>query len=405
MRTRTPRLVAISLAAAATLLAPSTPADAVRNGVPAADPWVSPSSALVVTGQGYGHGRGMSQWGAVNAAIKGANYRTILAFYYPGTTIATVKTMLRVKITGDTDNNTTVKATSGLTVRDLGNGRTYRLRTARTPKAWRMKNVKGKTRVYYRTGSWHLYRTGGRAALKGAGEFRSKSGPLTLKMASGNKRYRGALRFVASDTVNVVGLEKYLRGVVPAEMPAGWRPAALQAQAVAARSYALRKRADSAKSASQICDTSSCQVYGGYDAEDPRTTAAVAATAGQYLSYGGRPALTEFSSSSGGWTAAGDLPYQVAKQDIYSTPDNDPYVPWADANDPPVTIDTAKLAKRYPAIGTLKQLRIATRTGVGDWGGRVESITLDGTGEDRTISGDDFRALFGLRSTFFKFGT
>jgi SpoIID/LytB domain protein len=402
MRTRTPALAA--LCAAAIVVAPAVPAaDAATKGVPAADPWVSPSSALVVTGQGYGHGRGMSQWGAVNAAIGGADYKTIVQFYYPHTTFSTITTSMRVKITADTDNNTTVKAMKGLRVRDLGNGKTYRLHTTRTPKAWRLKTVRGKTRLYYRTAAWHLYRTGGRVALKGAGEFRSTTGPMTLKMSSGNHRYRGALRFVGSDTVNVLGLEKYLRGVVPAEMPASWRPAALQAQAVAARTYALRKRAD-ASGPYQICDTSACQVYKGYDAEDSRTTAAIAATSGQYLTYGGKPALTEFSSSSGGWTSSGGVAYLPSQKDIYSVTDNDPYVPWADPGEAPVTVSTARLEQRYPSIGTLNRLRIATREGSGDWGGRVVTITLDGDKSDIDISGDTFRSIYGLRSTFFKFG-
>lgn len=402
MRTRTPALA--TLAAAAIVVAPAVPATAATTGVPAADPWVGPSSSLVVTGQGYGHGRGMSQWGAVNAAIQGKDYKTILQFYYPHTTFSTITTTIRVRISADTDNNTTVKPTKGLRLRDLGNGKSYRLPTAKSPKAWRLKNVSGRTRVYYRTGTWHLYRTGGRVALKGDGEFRA-SGPITLKMSSGNHRYRGGLRFAGSDTVNVLSLEKYLRGVVPAEMPASWRSAALQAQAVAARTYALRKRADASSGTYQICDTSACQVYGGYDVEDSRTSAAVAATAGQFLAYGGKPALTEFSSSSGGWTSSGGVAYLPAQQDIYSVADNDPYVPWADpGEDPPVTVDTGVLAKRYPAIGTLVRLRVATREGVGDWGGRVETITLDGTKADLEISGNTFRSIYGLRSTFFKFG-
>jgi stage II sporulation protein D len=399
MLTRTPQIVT-ALVAGAIVFAPAMPAaDARSNGVPAADPWVNPSTSLVVTGQGFGHGRGMSQWGAVNAAIAGNDYKTILKFYYPGTAFSTVSTGIRVLISADTDNNTTVKAAKGLRLVDLGNGKSYRLHTTRTPRAWRMKTVKGRTRVFYRTVKWHLYRTGGRVALKGTGQFKG-TGPLTLKLSSGNRQYRGALRFVNSDTVNVLNMEKYLKGVVPAEMPASWRPAALQAQSVAARTYALRKQADNVSRYYQICDTTACQVYRGFDAEDARTNDAVSATAGQVLLYGGKPALTEFSSSSGGWTSSGDVPYLPAQQDIYEVADNDPYVPWT----PTVTINTAALAKKYPAIGTLNRLRIATREGVGDWGGRVETIMLDGTTQDLEISGDAFRSLYALRSTFFKFG-
>ncbi|WP_183407844.1 SpoIID/LytB domain-containing protein [Nocardioides marmoriginsengisoli] len=395
MRTR----IVLVLTAFAVTFAGLPAADARGRGVPASDPPVNPSASLLVTGEGYGHGRGMSQWGAVNAAIQGKDYKTILKFYYPGTAFASVSARLRVLITGDRDNNTTVKAAKGLSVYDFGSRKAYRL-TKATARAWQLRTVQGKTRVYYRTAKWHLYRTGGRVALKGIGEFRSSTGILVLRLPSGDRKYRGALRFAGSDTVNVLSLENYLKGVVPAEMPAGWRPQALQAQAVAARSYALNKRDRFLSRYYQICDTTACQVYKGVGVEDSRTNQAVAATAGQVLTYGGKPAFTEFSASSGGWTSAGDVPYLKAQQDIYSVADNDPYVPWS----PEVRINTATLAKKYPQIGTLKKLQITTREGLGDWGGRVQTILLDGTAKDLVISGDDFRSLYGLRSTLFKFG-
>lgn len=393
MRTR----IALVLTATAALLAGGLqPADAR-----AADAPVSHSTSLVVTGQGNGHGRGMSQWGAVNAAIAGKDYKTILEFYYPHTAFSTASATLRVLVTADTDNNTTITGIKGLRVVDLGNHKTYKLKTTKIPRAWRLKNVAGKTRLYYLTKAWHLYRTGGRIALKGAGEFRSTTGPMTLKLPSGNRTYRGALRFISSDTVNVVSLENYLKGVVPAEMPPRWRAAALQAQAVAARTYALATRAAHLTGYYQICDTQACQVYRGTGAETTWTNAAVAATAGQILLYGGKPALTEFSSSSGGWTSSGGVPYLPAQQDIYDPEDNDPYYPWT----PTVTVDTAKLEQKYPAIGTLISLQITTREGGGAiWGGRVETIKLDGTASDLEISGLAFRYLYGLHSTLFKFG-
>ena len=79
-------------------------------------------------------------------------------------------------------------------------------------------------------------------------------------------------------TVNEVRLENYLRGVVPLEIPASWSLPAVQAQAVAARTYAAYERAHPRSSAYQLCDTSSCQVYGGYDAEHPAADRAIAAT-------------------------------------------------------------------------------------------------------------------------------
>ena len=92
-------------------------------------------------------------------------------------------------------------------------------------------------------------------------------------------------------------------------MPASWSPAAVQAQAIAARTYAAYERAHPLTDTYQICDTTSCQVYGGYSSEHPDSNAAIAATAGKIQTYGGDPAFTQFSSSSGGWTSAGSVPY------------------------------------------------------------------------------------------------
>ena len=99
-------------------------------------------------------------------------------------------------------------------------------------------------------------------------------------MRSGRAHYRGALRSVGNNTVNVVRLEHYLRGVVPQEVPALWKPAAVQAQAVAARTYAAFERKASSKGRGyDLCDTAHCQVYGGVDAEHPATTRAIRASA------------------------------------------------------------------------------------------------------------------------------
>ena len=118
-------------------------------------------------------------------------------------------------------------------------------------------------------------------------------------------------------TVNSVTLDNYVKGVVPAEMPASWSPEAVQAQAVAARTYAWWSRAQFPDRYYQICDTTSCQVYKGYGGEHPAANTAVDATRGQILTYGGEPAFTQFSASSGGRTSAGGVPYLPSKGDPY----------------------------------------------------------------------------------------
>jgi SpoIID/LytB domain protein len=178
-------------------------------------------------------------------------------------------------------------------------------------------------------------------------------------------------------------------------MPASWSAEALKAQAVAARTYALWSRDQDPNGAAQICDTSSCQVYRGYSAEDPRSNAAVDATPAQVLTYQGRPAFTQFSSSSGGWTSAGSRPYLVAEKDPYDGFAANPVHDWT------LRLSAGRVAKAYPAIGRLKRLHVTSRDGHGQWGGRVVSLVLDGTRRDVTLSGDTFRARFGLRSSWF----
>ncbi|MFC6345626.1 SpoIID/LytB domain-containing protein, partial [Nocardioides hankookensis] len=158
---------------------------------------------------------------------------------------------------------------------------------------WRVATgPRGVTRVSYLVKRWRTF-----ATLKGSGEFYAGGAPITLVTPSGQHAYRGRLRTAVTSsgtrvTVNDLNLESYLRGVVPLEMPALWSPAAVQAQSVAARTYASYERAHPRSSAYQICDTSSCQVYGGYDAENPASNAAVDATRGRILTSGGDPAFT-----------------------------------------------------------------------------------------------------------------
>ncbi len=164
---------------------------------------------------------------------------------------------------------------------------------------------------------------------------------------------------------------------------------------MAARTYATWSRNQNRHRYYQICDTTACQVYGGASGEDARSNAAVRATRRQILTYQGRPAFTQFSSSSGGWTAAGSVPYLTAQPDPYDGWDGNPVHDWS------LTIDAGRFERSYPSLGTLRRIRVVNRDGNGEWDGRVVSVVLDGTRGDVTISGDEFRWAFGLRSNWF----
>jgi SpoIID/LytB domain protein len=387
--------VAVGLAVTATLLVSAPPGQAAKT---VSERYAIPSSGRIqVTGHGYGHGRGMSQYGAQGAAKQGLNHRQILAHYYPGTTLSTLGGTIRVRITADTDNDVRVVPASGLRVRDVSSGASYVLPTSSRTTTWRLRTVGGATTLDYYDGSWHPHRPGGKA-LTGDAEFH-RSGTLTLRVAGTTRVYRGTLRFSGTDTINVVAIDDYIKGVVAREMPASWMPEALRAQAVAARTYGSWERAANANRHYQTCDTTSCQVYGGVSSEDSRTNAAVEATSNKVLTYGGKPAFTQFGSSSGGWLAAGSMPYLVAKADKYDGFSGNPVHTWT------TTVTRAAVERAWTGLGTLRAIVVTRRDGHGDWYGRVEQMTLDGSRKNVTISGADFRSRLGLRSHWFRLGS
>jgi SpoIID/LytB domain protein len=208
--------------------------------------------------------------------------------------------------------------------------------------------------------------------------------------------YRGALRAVEDHTVNLLSLDRYVQGVVPREMPVSWAADAVRAQAVAARTYAAYERANTT-TYYDICDTTSCQVYGGAEAEEPASNAAVRATRGRVVIHQGRPAFTQFSSSNGGWSSAGSQPYLVAQPDPYEASSGNPNATWT------ATLTSQQIEKKWPQLGTLSHISL-TRDGNGDFGGRVTQATLTGSAGSVQVTGDDLRYLMGDdgRSTWFK---
>lgn len=388
-------VLTIGLAVLGSLLV-STPSAQASRAV--SERYTVPADGVLrISGHGYGHGRGMSQYGALGAARQGLSHQQILAHYYPGTKLSTLGGTIRVRITADTDNDVRVLPASGLRVREVRTGSTYALPTGSKITTWRLHTVGGATRLDYYDGAWRTHRPGG-TTLSGDAEF-YRSGTLTLRVGGTTRVYRGAMRFSGSDTVNVVAIDDYVKGVVPREMPATWNAAAVRAQAVAARTYASWERTANANRYYQTCDTTSCQVYGGVSSEHPASNAAVVATSDQVLTYQGKPAFTQFSSSSGGWLAKGTMPYLVAKADKYDGHSGNPVHTWT------TTVTRSTIQRVWPSLGTLRGVLVTRRDGNGDWYGRVEQMTLDGSKKNVTISGADFRSRLGLRSHWFRFGS
>jgi stage II sporulation protein D len=356
-------------------------------------------TTVTITGSGYGHGKGLSQWGAQGAAKAGRTHQQILDFYYPGTAAGSTGRKIKVLITKDTSSNVVVSHRSGLTVKSLKTGKRYKLRKSNA-RRWRITPVgTTRSRLSVRsTGKWRHVRY-----IPGQAEFRAaRNAPIRLHVPKGSALYRGALRSAVPasgsgrDTVNVVSLESYLRGVVPREMPATWHPNAVRSQAVAARTYAAFERAAAKRRYFHVWDTIQSQVYGGASAEHPASDAAIRATRKQVRLFKGKPAFTQFSASNGGHTAPGpaDKPYLAATPDPY-----DPKTPWT------VTISDGVIEKAWPHIGDLEAVTVTARDGYGSWGGRAVKVSIKGTGATANPSGDSFRSILGLRSTLFSVTT
>ncbi|WP_114422283.1 SpoIID/LytB domain-containing protein [Nocardioides houyundeii] len=398
-RARTASRLPTVLAVVALLLPLGAQAEAGPSAVPSAR-WDVPGVATVrILGHGYGHGHGMSQYGAEGAARAGLTYAQIAEFYYAGTQWGTAEGPVAVNLTGDTTDDVVVKARPTLMVRSLGSGRRWTL-PAKSATQWRLvARGAARTAVQWRArGAWKQWRV-----VRGDAEF-SARGPVTLVTPAKSVTYRGKLRSAspsagstARDTVNVLSLENYLKGVVPLEIPASWSPEAVRAQAVAARTYAAYERAHPLAGHFQICDTTSCQVYGGYSAEHPLSNAAVAATAGQVLTVDGAPAFTQFASSNGGWSSAGSVPYLAARPDPYDGWAGNPVHQWQ------TDVPADRIESAWPRIGDLTTMVVEARDGNGDWGGRVSKMTFVGSQGQVTVSGDQVRSALGLRSTWFTF--
>jgi SpoIID/LytB domain protein len=215
----------------------------------------------------------------------------------------------------------------------------------------------------------------------------------TVAVPARQRRYRGTIEATgASGTlrlVNTLDVEQYLKGM--GEVPGSWPQAALRAQAVAARTYAMRAMT----AGGEICDTQRCQVYLGAQAENPAMNAAVDATAQQVLVYRNALASAVYSANGGGFSASREEGFGVAD-------DAAPYLraapyPTQDPGPWSVTVALTDVAGRLGYAGQITDVRIA-RAGPS---GRALEVVLDGSAGPKSVTGIAFDAALGLRSTLF----
>jgi SpoIID/LytB domain protein len=245
-------------------------------------------------------------------------------------------------------------------------------------------------------GKWHMFTSVGKGAT-----FTDTASVIPVVEPSGVASYRGAmvgeLESGALEAVNVVNLELYLQGVVPAEMSSSWPAAALQAQAVAARTYARRGINSPKASWYDVDGDTRDQAYDGVSVEAKRSTAAIKATAGEIVVDSSDHAIfAQYAAADGGWTVSGGKPYLPAKHDPYDGAVPNSAHAWK------TSISAGGLEASYPTLGTLTKVEITGRDGDGAWGGRVTALKLVGTKATVSLSGIDLQFALGLRSPWFR---
>jgi stage II sporulation protein D len=359
-----------------------------------------------IEGGGYGHGIGMSQYGAHGYALHGWTAEQIIRHYFTGTVVAPrpsdgptdVRVLLQSHLKPARLQMVSAGVvTQGVATLDLAAGDIVELR-----KTGAFLVV---TRV--RTGVKNQILSG--ASRADAVIVPQVDGGVRTLFTADNRHANGTYRgtftgHLFSDgvsIVNTVPFESYLRGVVPWESPSGWPAAALEAQAIAARSYALRGIRTTYSWFDLYSDTQS-QMYGGIDAERETSDAAVTATANlvaRVKSASGEVAQTFFFSTSPGRTAGnnevwGSSPYSYLRSVASPYETDSPYMVWKGSD-----------VKRYTprqfgaALGYATTFRGVSNT---NWpSGYAKDVTIRTSGNSARISGSTLQSRLGLRSSYF----
>jgi stage II sporulation protein D len=357
-----------------------------------------PSRALgawEIDGHGFGHGVGMSQYGAYGYAQHGASYKQILEHYYTGTSVS---------------GGGAAGGGGG------GGGGTGGIGRAGTGKV-RVLLGSGGSSVGFRgasracgqkldpSGRYQFVVSGSGVSLQGAPGKVTGCGQEAVASAGidifGFGRYRGSLVAHADGgellVINAADIDAYTRGVVPNEMPSSWPQQALRAQAVAARSYALSTRRTG--TFDLYADTRS-QVYEGRSTETPATNKAVKATAGQVVTYHGEMATTYYYSTSGGQTedsrygfGGSAVPYLKSVKDPYD--DVSPLHNWTER------FSDEQMESKLSGLfhGSLLKIDVV-QTGDSP---RIVRARVVGSSGSETVSGSTLQSRLGLRSTWARF--
>jgi stage II sporulation protein D len=338
----------------------------------------------VVRGHGFGHGVGVSQYGAYGYALHGKDHRFILGHYYQGSTIGQVSgpSVVRVLLDISSGDVGFSAATSACGVA-LEPARDYEAH--RQGARVKLRDSAGKP----------LADCGGK--LRAAGR-----GRVTI---DGVGTYRGALEVVPTESnpgslnvINALAVEQYVKGVVANESPPSWPAAELRTQAVESRSFALS--VDVEGNGFDLYDDTRSQVYDGYSSETATTNAAVEATKAQVVMYGGKVAETYFSACSGGYTESVQNVF-FGPAIPYLTGVPDPYDYYCPLHDWTLRFSGPEISAKLGGYleGKLKQVVVIKR-GISP---RIVAARLIGTGGATKVTGEQLQVALGAYSTWMSF--
>jgi len=378
-------------------------------------------SGFLFNGRGNGHGLGMSQWGARGRAAAGQDYRKILSTYYTGTVIETHDTsgMVRIALTDDpidlarpwprlfgplafiagpvsVDGLPQLQVAAGSSLGFDANNSAQPIAFVVGPDGSRGAPVVITTTLTIHTSSLAGIRTNIMQVM--GGDFRT---------GAEQRRYVGVLRIVPKGgatvlPVNVLPMEDYLKGVVPAEMPAYWGVEALKAQAIAARTYAVAHLggADFDLRASELD-----QAYSGLTDQRAESNAAVDGTRGQVLSYQGQPITAFYMASDGGHTVSSEYRFvqwnhgPVLRSHLgYLTGIADPFDRGPSWQVGPFSADGAAVILNDNGLNIGDHL-VGIDVLQKEPSGRVVGVRLRGSSKSVEISGATLRFYFGLPDT------
>lgn len=336
----------------------------------------------VVHGHGFGHGVGMSAYGAYGYALHGKGYKWILGHYYRGTSLGTISgpNVVRVLLGTSASDVSFSEATSACRTQ---------LEPTRTYEAHRLGNA-----VVLRSAAGKpLARCG--ATLRAAGS----NGVIDI---AGMGRYRGALETVVNESgelnvVNALSVDNYVKGVIPNESPPSWPMAELKAQAVASRSFALT--AGVGGDGFDLYSDTRSQVYKGLESEYTTSDEAEEATAGQVLMYEGNIAETLFSACSGGKTESMQNVFGTPVPYLVGVPD--PYDSLCPLHEWTLNFSGPEMTQKLSGLldGALKKV-VITKTG---YSPRIIEAKLYGTGGVTSVTGEQLEVALGGYSTWMTF--